>query len=208
MARTTGSVCKHCRRENLKLFLKGDRCYTDKCSFDRRSYPPGQHGRRRSKFSDYGLQLREKQKVKRVYGLFERQFEVYFDGANREKGTTGTNLLRKLECRLDSIVYKLGFADSRPEARQLVVHSHFLVNGKSVNVVNRILRKGDEVSIKPKSQKLVPIVRAMENVKKREIPEWLELNAQEYKGRVKFLPERNQITLPIEENLVVELYSR
>lgn len=192
----------------MKLFLKGDRCYTDKCAFERRSYPPGQHGQRRTKLSDYGLQLREKQKVKRIYGVLERQFEKYFDAANRTKGATGLNLLRRLETRLDNVVYRMGFGDSRKEARQLVLHSHFLVNGKKVNVSNYILRVNDEVSVKPKSQKAVPILRAMENAKKREIPDWVEINPAEFKGRVKYLPERNHVTLPIEENLVVELYSR
>lgn len=192
----------------MKLFLKGDRCSGDKCAFERRAYPPGQHGQRRSKFSDYGLQLREKQKVKRIYGLLERQFRVYFDKANRQKGSTGTNLLRRLETRLDSVVYRLGFSDSRAEARQLVLHSHFLVNGKKSSIANTILRTGDEITVKPKSQKTIPILRALENVKKREIPDWLELNAQEFKGKIKYLPERTHVTLPIEENLVVELYSR
>ena len=192
----------------MKLFLKGDRCYSDKCAFERRSYPPGQHGQRRTKLSDYGLQLREKQKVKRVYGLLERQFRKYFDKADSQKGATGHNLLRRMEIRLDNTVYRLGFVDSRKEARQLVLHRHFLVNGKPVNIPNTILRVGDEVSVKPKSQKAVPILRSMENVKKREVPDWLELNQAEFKGKIKYLPERTQVTLPIEENLVVELYSR
>ena len=192
----------------MKLFLKGDRCMTDKCAFERRAYPPGQHGQRRTKLSDFGLQLREKQKVKRIYGLLERQFRKYFKVADRQKGATGLNLLRRVEIRLDNVVYRLGFGDSRKEARQLVLHQHFLVNGKPVNIPNTILRINDEVSVRPKSQKLVPIMRAMENVKKREVPDWLELNQAEFKGRVKFLPERNHFTLPIEENLVVELYSR
>lgn len=192
----------------MKLFLKGDRCLTDKCAFERRSYPPGQHGQRRTKLSDYGLQLREKQKLKRVYGVLERQFRRYFGIASRKRGATGHMLLRTLETRLDTAVYRLGFADSRKEARQLVLHSHFLVNGKSVNVSNTILKVGDEVSVRPKSQKAVPILRSMENVKKREIPDWLEMNPAEFKGKVKYLPERNHVTLPIEENLVVELYSR
>jgi len=192
----------------MKLFLKGDRCFSDKCAYERRAYPPGQHGQRRTKLSDFGLQLREKQKVKRIYGMLERQFELYFDKADRQKGATGHNLLRRLEIRLDNAVYRLGFGDSRKEARQLVLHSHFLVNGKPVNVGNYILRVNDEVSVRPKSQKMVPILRALENVKKREIPDWLELNAGDFKGRVKYLPERNHVTVPIEENLVVELYSR
>ena len=208
MARTTSSVCKMCRRENMKLFLKGDRCFGDKCAFERRSYPPGQHGQRRTKVSDYGLQLREKQKLKRMYGLLERQFEKYFDKADAKKGATGLNLLRAMETRFDSVVYRLGFGDSRKEARQLVIHRHFLINGKPVNVPNTFLRVGDEVSVRPKSQKAVPILRAIENAKKREIPDWLEVNGAEFKGRIKYLPERNHITLPVEENLVVELYSR
>lgn len=208
MARCTTSVCKLCRRENMKLFLKGDRCYTDKCAFERRAYPPGQHGQRRTKVSDFGLQLREKQKVKRIYGLLERQFRVYFDKANRTKGATGLNLLRRVESRLDSVVYRVGFADSRKEARQLVLHSHFFVNGKPVNIPNTVLKPNDTVTVRPKSQAAVTILRAMENVKKREIPDWVEVNPSTFTGRVKYLPERNQITLPIEENLVVELYSR
>ena len=192
----------------MKLFLKGDRCFGDKCAFERRSYPPGQHGQRRTKLSDYGLQLREKQKLKRIYGLLERQFRMYFERADRQKGATGHNLLRRIETRLDNTVYRMGFGDSRKEARQLVLHSHFFVNGKPVNIPNTILRVGDEVTVRPKSQKAVPILRAMENSKKREIPDWVELNPAEFKGRVKYLPERSNITLPIEENLVVELYSR
>lgn len=192
----------------MKLFLKGDRCYTDKCAYERRAYPPGQHGQRRTKLSDFGLQLREKQKLKRIYGLLERQFETYFDKSDRQKGATGLNLLRRLETRLDNVVHRLGFADSRKEGRQLVLHGHFLVNGKPVNVPNTFLKMGDEVTVRPKSQKAVPILRAMENVKKREIPDWLEMNPGEFKGKVKFLPERGHVTLPIEENLVVELYSR
>ncbi len=192
----------------MKLFLKGDRCLGDKCAFERRAYPPGQHGQRRTKVSDYGLQLREKQKVKRIYGLLERQFRKYFEKADAQKGATGHNLLRRVELRLDNVCYRLGFGDSRKEARQLVTHSHFMVNGKPVNIPNTILRIGDEVTVSVKSQKSVPILRAMENVKKREIPDWLELNTAEFKGKIKYLPERNHVTLPIEENLVVELYSR
>ena len=192
----------------MKLFLKGDRCYTDKCGFERRAYPPGQHGQRRTKLSDYGLQLREKQKLKRIYGVLETQFARYFDIASRKKGSTGLNLLRVLETRLDGVVYRVGFADSRAEARQLVSHGHFLVNGKPVSVSNMILRVNDVVSVCPKSQQKKTILRALENVGKREIPDWLELNKTEFKGTVKYLPERNHITLPVEENLVVELYSR
>ncbi len=192
----------------MKLFLKGDRCFGDKCAFERRAYPPGQHGQTRTKVSDFGLQLREKQKVKRIYGLLERQFRKYFDVADRQKGVTGMNLLRRLETRLDSVVYRMGFGDSRKEARQLVLHSHFFVNGKPVNIPNIVLKANDEVSVRPKSQKMTAILRSIENSKKREIPDWLAVNAAEFKGHIKFLPERNHVTLPIEENLVVELYSR
>ena len=208
MAKMNCSACKLCRRENMKLFLKGDRCYTDKCAFERRSYPPGQHGQRRTKVSDYGLQLREKQKVKRIYGLLERQFQKYFDRADRMKGATGLNLLRLLELRLDNAVYRMGFADTRREARQLVRHSHFLVNGKPTNVPNYVLRANDIVSVREKSRSATPIARAIESVKKREIPDWLDVNTTEFKGTVKFVPERHHVTLPVEENLVVELYSR
>jgi small subunit ribosomal protein S4 len=192
----------------MKLFLKGDRCFTDKCAYERRAYPPGQHGQRRTKLSDYGLQLREKQKLKRIYGIQERQFELYFDKADAQKGATGHNLLRRLELRFDNVVYRMGLGDSRKEARQLVLHSHFFINGKPVNIPNTILKANDQVTVRPKSQKAVPILRAMENVKKREVPDWLELNPAEFKGTIKFLPERHHVTLPIEENLVVELYSR
>ena len=190
------------------MFLKGDRCYGDKCAFERRAYPPGQHGQRRTKLSDFGLQLREKQKLKRMYGLLERQFSRYFDIADRQKGATGQNLLRQMERRIDNVVYRLGFADSRKEARQLVMHNHFMLNGKKSNVPNTIIKINDEVSVRPRSQKSAVILRALENIKKREIPDWLELRTSEFKGKVKYLPERTQITLPIEENLVVELYSR
>jgi small subunit ribosomal protein S4 len=208
LARSTTSVCKFCRRENMKLFLKGDRCFSDKCAFERRDYPPGQHGQRRTKLSDFGLQLREKQKVKRIYGILERQFRKYFEAADAQKGATGLNLLRRLEIRLDNVVYRLGFGDSRKEARQLVLHGHFFVNGKPVAIPNTILRVNDEITVRPKSQKATPILRAMENAKKREIPDWLEMNPGEFKGRIKYMPERTQVTLPIEENLIVELYSR
>ena len=208
LARGTTSVCKFCRRENLKLFLKGERCFTDKCAFERRAYPPGQHGQRRTKVSDFGLQLREKQKLKRLYGLLERQFRGYFEKADRQKGATGLNLLKRLELRLDNVVYRLGFGGSRKEARQLVLHGHFLVNTKPVTIPNTILKVGDEISVSPKSQTRTPILRAMEDIKKHEIPDWLETNAAEFKGRIKYQPERQQITLPIEEQLVVELYSR
>ncbi len=208
MSRIISSSCSFCRRENLKLFLKGERCYTDKCAFDRRAYPPGQHGQRRTKLSDYGLQLREKQKLRRLYGLGERQFRRYYFLASRQKGATGFNLLRLLERRFDNVIYRLGFCDSRQEARQLILHSHFLVNGKKISIPSYFLRVGDEITIRAKSQQMGAITRALSNVEKRQIPDWVELSKGELKGKVKYLPERNHITLPIEENLVVELYSR
>ena len=193
----------------MKLFLKGLRCFTEKCAIEKRNFVPGQHGQsRRAKIAGYGLQLREKQKLKRMYGLLERQFRFYFEKASAKKGATGNALLEKLERRLDNVVYKMGFGDSRKEARQLVLHSHFFVNGKPVSVSNITLRTGDEVSVRPKSQTVTPILRAVQNAQKREIPDWIEVNHAEFKGKLKYLPERTHVTLPIEENLVVELYSR
>lgn len=192
----------------MKLFLKGERCFTDKCAFERRAYPPGQHGQRRTKVSDFGLQLREKQKLKRLYGLLERQFRGYFERADAQKGATGLNLLKRLELRLDNVVFRLGFGGSRKEARQLVLHGHFLLNGKPATIPNMILKVGDEVSVRQKSRECTPVLRSLEDIKKHEIPDWLEQNPAEFRGRVKYQPERQQITLPIEEQLVVELYSR
>lgn len=208
MARYTESVCRLCRRENLKLFLKGDRCYSDKCAYDRRSYPPGQHGKGRSKFSDYGIQLREKQKVKRMYGLMERQFRSYFRKAEKEKGITGTNLLILLERRLDNVVYRMGFANSRSQARQLVRHKHFLVNGRPVDIPSYLVRVGDVVEIKEKSRNAIPIVEAMEAVARRGVPQWLEVEKENFKGTVKSFPSREDLTMPIQEQLIVELYSK
>jgi len=208
LARYTESVCRLCRRENLKLFLKGDRCYSDKCAFERRSYPPGQHGQGRSKFSDYGLQLREKQKVKRMYGMLERQFRNYFHKAERQKGVTGTNLLILLERRLDNVVYRLGFANSRSQARQLVRHNHMLVNGRRVNIPSYLVKVGDIVEVKEKSRAMVPIVEAMEAVARRGVPQWLELDKDTFKGTVKSFPSREELTMPIQEQLIVELYSK
>lgn len=208
MARFSGSVCRLCRRENQKLFLKGDRCYTDKCSFERRGYPPGQHGQGRIKFSEYGLQLREKQKIKRIYGLFERQFRNLFEDADRRKGVTGTNLLSMLERRLDNVVYRSGFANSRAEARILVRHGHLTVNGRSVNIPSFLLKKGDSIEVHEKSRGMARIGGALESVKRREIPQWLELDSASMKARVRDLPSRDDITAPMEERLVVELYSK
>lgn len=209
MSRYRGSVCRFCRRENLKLYLKGDRCYSDKCAFDRRSYAPGQHGQRRSgKISDYGLQLREKQKVKRGYCLSEKQFKLTFERADRKKGITGTNLLLFLEQRLDNVVYRLGFANSRPQARQLVRHGHFLVNGKKVDIPSFQLKPGDVVSIREKSRNMQVFASALEAVVRRSMPQWLDLDKDGFKGVVRSLPAREDITMPIQENQIVELYSR
>ncbi|MGD8880443.1 MAG: 30S ribosomal protein S4 [Desulfobacterales bacterium] len=209
MARYKDSVCRHCRRENLKLYLKGDRCYSDKCAFDRRSYPPGQHGERRGrKISDYGVQLREKQKVKRMYGLSEKQFHLFFERAERHRGITGTNLLVLLERRLDNVVYRLGFANSRAQGRQFVLHNHFLVNGKKVNIPSFLVKKGDAIEVKEKSRKVSEITDSLEAVVRRGIPQWLELDKGKHKGVVNGFPIREDITMPIQEQLIVELYSK
>lgn len=209
MARYTGSVCRICRRENIKLFLKGDRCYGDKCAFDRRGYAPGEHGqRRRGKLSDYGIQLREKQKVKRMYCLSEKQFRLIFQQADRQKGITGTNLLVLLERRLDNVVYRLGFVNSRTQGRHLVRHNHFLVNGKRVNIPSYAIKVGDEISVGEKSSKVQVIGDAMEAVVRRGVPPWLELDKDNMKGVVKSFPVRDDLTMPMQEQLIVELYSK
>jgi small subunit ribosomal protein S4 len=208
VARHTTSVCRLCRRENLKLFLKGDRCYSDKCAYERRGYPPGQHGQARAKHSDYALQLREKQKVKRMYGLLETQFHTYFYKAERQKGITGTNLLVVLERRLDNVVYRLGFANSRSQARQLVRHSHFLVNGKRVNIPSYLVGVGETVEVKEKSRELLPIRVAVEAAARRGVPQWLEVDKENLKGTVKSFPAREDLTMPIQEQLIVEHYSK
>jgi len=209
LARYTGSVCRMCRRENMKLFLKGDRCYTDKCAVERRNYAPGQHGQGRIKVSDYGTQLREKQRVKRTYGLLEKQFHSYFVKADRMKGVTGENLLVLLERRLDSIVYRMGFASSRAEARQLVRHSHFLVNGRKVNVPSYSVRPDDVIELREKSRKVVRINEALDSVMRRGVPSWLDLERDAFKGSLKTLPVRAEMTTPaFQEQLIVELYSK
>ena len=209
MARYTGSVCRICRRENLKLFLKGDRCFSDKCAFDRRSYPPGDHGQRRGrKVSDYGIQLREKQKVKRMYGLSEKQFRLFFKRADKQKGITGTNLLVMLERRLDSTVYRMGFVNSRTQGRHFVKHNHFLVNGKKVNIPSYLTKMGDIIEVREKSRKVKSIEDAMDAVVRRGLPQWLELDKDKFKASIKALPVREDITMPIEEQLIVELYSK
>jgi small subunit ribosomal protein S4 len=209
LARYTESACRLCRRENLKLFLKGDRCYTDKCAFERRSYAPGQHGQRRGgKISDYGLQLREKQKAKRMYGVLEKQFRRYYVRADKQKGITGTNLLVLLERRLDNIVYRMGFASSRDQARQLVLHNHFTVNGRKVNIPSFQVKKGDVIEVKEKSWKIPVILEAKETFVRREIPAWLEIDGDNYRGVVQTFPNREELTMPINEQLIVELYSK
>ncbi len=208
MARYMESVCRLCRRENLKLYLKGDRCYSDKCAVERRAYPPGQHGQGRVKFSNYGVQLREKQKVKRMYGLMERQFRNFFSKAERQKGITGTNLLLLLERRLDNLVYRLGFANSRSEGRQLVRHSHFTVNGKKVNIPSYLVKVGEVIELREKSRKISKIGESLEAVARRGIPSWLELEKDQFRGRLVSLPAREDLTMPIKEQLIVELYSK
>jgi small subunit ribosomal protein S4 len=209
LSRYTGSVCRICRRENLKLFLKGDRCYSDKCAFDRRGYPPGQHGqRRRGKLSEYGIQLREKQKVKRMYGLSEKQFRNFFENADRGKGITGIRLLAALETRLDNTVYRLGFTNSRTQGRHFVLHKHFSVNGHYVNIPSFLVKTGDIIEVREKSRDIQAIKDSMDAVVRRGIPQWLELDKENMKGVVKALPVREDITMPIQEQLIVELYSK
>ncbi|MGE0086843.1 MAG: 30S ribosomal protein S4 [Desulfococcaceae bacterium] len=209
MARYIGSVCRLCRRENLKLFLKGDRCYSDKCAFDRRGYPPGQHGqRRRGKISDYGVQLREKQKVKRIYGLGEKQFRLFFEKAERQKGITGSNLLVLLERRLDNVVYRAGFVNSRTQGRHFVRHNHFLVNGKKVNIPSYQVSVGDMIEVREKSRKVQAITDALDAVVRRGVPQWFELDKDNMRGRIKSFPVREDLTMPMQEQLIVELYSK
>ena len=208
MARYTGPSCRLCRRENMELYLKGDRCYTDKCAIKRRNYPPGQHGQARVKISSYGVQLREKQKVRRIYGLLEKQFRSYFAEADRLKGVTGENLLTLLERRLDNVVYRLGFASSRTESRQLVRHGHFTLNSRKVNIPSIQLKSGDLIELREKSKKIASINDSLEAVVRRGIPQWLELDRDTFKGTLKGLPIREDITTPIQEQLIVELYSK
>jgi len=209
VARYTGPACRRCRRENLKLYLKGDRCYSDKCSFERRAFGPGQHGQARfRKVSDYAIQLREKQKVKNIYGMLEGQFRNYFHKADLKKGITGENLLIMLESRLDNTIFRLGFASSRKQARQLVRHNHIQVNGGKVNVPSFLISVNDVITIKEKSRTNSYLVESMEAVARRGIPSWLELDKAAFKATVKALPNREEITMPIQEQLIVELYSK
>jgi small subunit ribosomal protein S4 len=209
LARYREAVCRLCRREGMELYLKGDRCFTDKCAIKRRGYPPGQHGQRRlKKHSDYGVQLREKQKARRIYGLLEKQFRNYFEKADRMKGKTGDNLLILLERRLDNVVYKLGFAVTRRESRQLVRHGHFLVNGRMVNVPSFLVRPGDAIELREKSRKIPSVNDALDAVVRKGIPPWIELDREQFRGSVKNVPSRADITEPIQEQLIVELYSK
>ncbi|TYO93820.1 30S ribosomal protein S4 [Desulfallas thermosapovorans] len=208
MARYTGAQCKLCRREGQKLYLKGDRCYTGKCGIDRRSYAPGQHGQSRKKISEYGLQLREKQKARRFYGILEKQFRNYYVKAARQPGVTGENLLRLLERRLDNVVYRLGLAASRNEARQLVRHGHFVVNGRKTNIPSFLVRVGDEIVVREKSKESPRVKELIERAADNTPPAWLEYDAEQLKGRVVALPSREQIDAPVQETLIVELYSK
>lgn len=208
MARYTGASCRLCRRENLKMYLKGDRCYSDKCAIERRPYPPGQHGQGRIKFSEYGVQLREKQKVKRMYGLLEGQFRLFYKRAAAKKGKTGENLLQSLELRLDNVVFRMGFADTRAEARQLVRHAHFTVNGRKVNIPSYLVRAGDKIAVREKSRKIQRITEALEAVDRRGFPSWVSVDKDKFEGTVTALPNREELTLPIQEQLIVELYSK
>ncbi|SDP27153.1 30S ribosomal protein S4 [Desulforhopalus singaporensis] len=209
MARNIGAACRRCRRENLKLYLKGERCYSDKCAFERRAFGPGQHGQARfKKQSDYAIQLREKQKVKSMYGMLESQFRLTFEKADRQKGVTGENLLILLERRLDNAIFRIGYASSRNQARQMVRHNHILVNGKKVNIPSFLVSPGDVVSLKEKSRSNAVINENLEAVVRRGVPSWLELDKDNYKATVKAQPNREELTMPIQEQLIVELYSK
>ena len=209
MARNIGAACRRCRRENLKLYLKGDRCYSDKCSFERRAFGPGQHGQSRfKKQSDYAIQLREKQKVKSMYGMLESQFRLYFKKADSQKGVTGENLLVLLERRLDNTIFRIGFASSRNQARQIVRHNHILVNGKKVNIPSFQVSVEDVITLKEKSRANAGIIENLEAVVRRGVPTWLELDKDNFKATVKALPNREELTMPMQEQLIVELYSK
>lgn len=209
MGRYTEAVCRQCRREGEKLYLKGDRCYSDKCALERRPYAPGMHGQgRRQKLSEYGIQLREKQKTKRIYGVQERQFRNYFEKAERQKGITGENLLILLERRLDNVVYRLGFASSRKEARQLVSHGHFTVNGRKVNIPSMLVKVGDVIQVKEKSKESPKFQELKEQAAYKTVPEWLSVDVENMSGTVLAYPTRDQIDTPVKEHLIVELYSR
>jgi small subunit ribosomal protein S4 len=209
LARNIGAACRRCRRENLKLYLKGDRCFSDKCSFERRAFGPGQHGQAKfKKQSDYAVQLREKQKVKSMYGMLEGQFRLFFEKAEKQRGVTGENLLVMLERRLDNAIFRIGFASSRNQARQLVRHNHILVNGRKVNIPSFLVSSGDVISLKEKSRANSLIVENFEAVIRRGVPSWIELDKDNFKATLKALPNREEVTMPIQERLIVELYSK
>jgi len=208
MARYTESVCRLCRREGIKLYLKGDKCFSDKCALTKRAYAPGQHGQKRIKLSEYGLQLREKQKARRIYGVLEAQFSRYFEMADRQKGITGENLLILLERRMDNVVYRLGFGASRNDARQLVSHGHFTVNGKKVNIPSYLVKPGDVIAFKETSRKSEHVKELVEFAAKKTTPEWLSVDAANFAGTVIRLPLRSEIDVPIAEHMIVELYSK
>ena len=207
MARYSDAVCRLCRREGTKLFLKGDRCFSAKCGVERRAYPPGQHGQGRARFSDYGVQLREKQKVKRMYNLMEKQFAQTMKRASRMKGRAGENLLILLERRLDNVVFRMGFSTSRAESRQLVRHGHFLVNGRRASIPSMLVKPGTVIKVAEKSRKVARIIGALETLESRSVPQWVEINKDGFEGTVKSMPAREDITMPIQEQLIVELYS-
>ena len=208
MARYKDAVCRLCRREGTKLFLKGDRCFSAKCGIERRAYPPGQHGQGRARYSDYGVQLREQQKVKRMYGLLEKQFADTMSRASRMKGRAGENLLVLLERRLDNVIFRMGFSTSRAEARQLVRHSHFLINGRRASIPSMLVKPGAVISVAEKSRKIARIAGALETLESRSVPQWVDINKEAFEGTVKSLPVREDITMPIQEQLIVEWYSR
>lgn len=208
MARYRDALCRLCRRESEKLFLKGDRCYADKCAIERRKYPPGIHGPRRRKISDYGLQLREKQKVKQIYSVLERQFKRYFYIAEKKKGVAGSNLLQLLERRLDNVAYRLGFASNRRQARQLITHGHFTVNGKRVTIPSYLVRTGDIIGPKESSKKLMAIQDSVAKAEHRGFPTWIEVDTNNLKGKILHFPSREEIPLPVQEQFIIELYSK
>jgi small subunit ribosomal protein S4 len=208
MGRHTGAVCRLCRREKEKLYLKGDRCFTDKCAVVRHAYPPGEHGQGRQKFSEYGLQLREKQKARRIYGVFERQFRRYFTEADRRRGVTGEILLQLLESRLDNVVYRMGLARSRAEARQLINHGHFQVNERKVDIPSFLTRTGDEVAVREKCRNKPVFKQIIEDRDQQSIVDWLEVDTEKLQGKVNRIPQREEIDVPVTEHLIVELYSR
>jgi small subunit ribosomal protein S4 len=208
VAKYSGPLCRVCRRAGEKLFLKGDRCYTEKCAIERRKYPPGQHGQTYRKVSDYGIQLSEKQKARKAYGLLERQFRRYFREAERRKGITGEILLQLLESRLDTVIYRMGFASNKRMARQLISHGHFRVNGKRVNIPSYIVRKGDMVEVKESSRNIPAIIESLSKAEHRGIPQWIEIDSENMRGRVLHIPSREEIQFPIQEQLIVELYSK